>query len=136
MNIYIGNIDTELDEESLAKLFEVFGKVDSIKIIRNRETNKSKGFGFVTMENSDDAERAIIELNNIELAGRRLVVQNASQKNDNNQDSLMEKEPKEQTGEDFDNRISFKTKIEEVQNPVEYTKTLTDDGFVKIKFNL
>ncbi|MBC8181035.1 RNA-binding protein [candidate division KSB1 bacterium] len=59
MNIYIGNIPTDLDENEITEMFEEYGIVKSTKIIKDRYTRKSRGFGFVVMENNDAAKKAI-----------------------------------------------------------------------------
>lgn len=83
MNIYVGNLSYKAESKDLASLFSNFGKVTSAKIIMDRETNRPKGFGFVEMENRNEAERAIASLNQSEFMGRKLVVNHARQKDDN-----------------------------------------------------
>jgi RNA recognition motif-containing protein len=80
MNIYIGNINYEATEEDLTSLFQQFGTVDSVKIIVDRYTNQSKGFGFIEMPNDSDAETAISSLNNTEFMGRTIKVNKARQR--------------------------------------------------------
>jgi RNA recognition motif-containing protein len=77
MNIYVGNINFQLRNEDLFNLFAQFGEVSSAKIINDRETGRSKGFGFVEMENNEDALKAISNLNEFEVMGRRLIVNEA-----------------------------------------------------------
>lgn len=72
MNIYVGNISWGLNDQDLEKLFAEYGTVTSAKIITDRMTNRSRGFGFVEM--SDGAEAAIEALNGTEVDGRELVV--------------------------------------------------------------
>tara|TARA_Y100000992_G_C20998336_1_gene365284 strand:+ start:122 stop:367 length:246 start_codon:yes stop_codon:yes gene_type:complete len=72
MNIYVGNISWGLNDEDLENLFAEYGTVTSAKIITDRMTNRSRGFGFVEM--SDGAEAAIEALNGTEVDGRELVV--------------------------------------------------------------
>ena len=72
MNIYVGNISWGLNDQDLENLFAEHGTVTSAKIITDRMTNRSRGFGFVEM--SDGAEAAIEALNGTELDGRELVV--------------------------------------------------------------
>ncbi|HAF06983.1 MAG: RNA-binding protein [bacterium] len=76
MKIYVGNLSFSLTDEELKKEFEVFGEVNSVTIIKDRETNRSKGFGFVEMSD-ENAQKAINELNGKEVAGRKLVVNQA-----------------------------------------------------------
>lgn len=80
MNIYIGNLNYRVQEEDLKQVMEEYGAVDSVKIIKDRETGRSKGFGFVEMANDDDAKKAIEELNEAEYEGRQMVVKEARPK--------------------------------------------------------
>jgi cold-inducible RNA-binding protein len=75
--IYVGNLPFSTTNESLSALFAQFGKVDSSKIITDRETGQSKGFGFIEMSNSDEALSAISKLNGIDHEGRNLTVNEA-----------------------------------------------------------
>jgi len=72
MNIYVGNISWGMNDQDLENLFAEHGTVTSAKIITDRMTNRSRGFGFVEM--SDGAEAAIEALNETEVEGRKLVV--------------------------------------------------------------
>jgi RNA recognition motif-containing protein len=72
MNIYVGNISWGMSDQDLENLFAEHGTVTSAKIITDRMTNRSRGFGFVEM--SDGAEAAIEALNETEIDGRKLVV--------------------------------------------------------------
>ena len=72
MNIYVGNISWGLTDQDLENIFAEYGTVDSAKIITDRATGRSRGFGFVEM--SDGAEAAIEALNGTEVDGRELVV--------------------------------------------------------------
>ncbi len=80
MNIYVGNLSYEVNEEDLKQAFEDFGSVESIKIIKDQYTNRSKGFGFVEMPNNAEAQSAIDNLNTKELKGRALNVNEARNK--------------------------------------------------------
>ena len=77
MNIYIGNLSYEVTEEDLKQAFETFGEVESVKIIKDKYTNRSKGFGFVEMPAKAEAQSAINDLNGKELKGRTLNVNEA-----------------------------------------------------------
>jgi len=77
MNIYVGNMSYEVTEGDLRKAFEGFGAVESVKIIKDNYSGRSKGFGFVEMSNSGDAQSAIDGLNDKELKGRALKVNKA-----------------------------------------------------------
>ena len=72
MNIYVGNLSWGMNDQDLENLFAEHGSVTSAKIITDRMTNRSRGFGFVEM--SDGAEAAIEALNDTEVGGRKLVV--------------------------------------------------------------
>ena len=78
MNIYIGNLNYRVREEDLKQVMEEYGVVDSVKIIIDRETGKSKGFAFVEMPNDAEGKRAIEELNEAEYEGRQMVVKEAT----------------------------------------------------------
>jgi RNA recognition motif-containing protein len=77
MNIFVGSLSSRTTEEELQKEFEVFGSVDSVKIILDQVTLKSRGFAFVTMPNNDQATAAISGLNGKELNGLALKVNEA-----------------------------------------------------------
>ena len=80
MNIYIGNMAYTSTEDELRELFEAHGTVTSVRIITDRETGRPRGFGFVEMEDADEARKAIEELNQQDLGGRALVVNEARPK--------------------------------------------------------
>ncbi len=82
MNIYIGNLSYQMTEEELKDTFSAFGNVTSTKIIFDRYTNRSKGFGFVEMENDEEAKAAIEGLNEKEVGGRTLRVNEARPRED------------------------------------------------------
>jgi RNA recognition motif-containing protein len=77
MNLYVGNLAYSMEEQELEQLFAKYGQVTSVKIIRDRETNRSKGFGFVEMADRGQAEKAINDLNNQEVQQRKIVVNEA-----------------------------------------------------------
>ena len=72
--LYVGSLPYKTTEEELFQIFSQFGAVASVKIVTDRVTGQSKGFGFVEMESADDAKKAIEAVNNTELGGRTLVV--------------------------------------------------------------
>jgi RNA recognition motif-containing protein len=78
--IYVGNLSYNTEEYQLTDLFGQYGTVNSAKIIFDRDTNRSKGFGFVELEEDDAAEAAISALNNQELDGRNLRVNEARER--------------------------------------------------------
>ncbi len=79
-NIYVGNLSYEINNESLQELFEEFGEVVSAKVINDRETGRSRGFGFVEMSNDTEADSAIQSLNGKEIKGRSIKVNVAKPK--------------------------------------------------------
>ena len=74
MNIFVGSLPFSIEEADLRESFEAYGAVDSVKIITDKFTGRSKGFGFVEMPNDDDAQKAIDELNGATVQGRAIVV--------------------------------------------------------------
>ena len=82
MNIYVGNLSYEVTEEDLKGAFEVFGEVETVKVIKDNYSGRSKGFGFVEMPAKDEAQSAINELNDTELKGRTLKVNEARPRSD------------------------------------------------------
>ena len=84
MNIYVGNIAYSTSEDTLKAHFETIGKVGQVKIIHDRNTGRSKGFGFVTMDNEEEGRRAISELNGVSLDNRELMVNEAHEKKEKN----------------------------------------------------
>ncbi|MBL0334739.1 MAG: RNA-binding protein [Chitinophagaceae bacterium] len=74
MNIYVGNLSWNLKDQDLSTLFATYGEVGSAKIVTDKFTNRSKGFGFVEMPNDDQAQAAIAALNGSEVDGRNIVV--------------------------------------------------------------
>jgi len=74
MNIYVGNLSWGLKDQDLANMFTPYGEVASAKIVMDKFTQRSKGFGFVEMPNDEQAQAAIAQLNGTEVEGRNLVV--------------------------------------------------------------
>jgi len=81
MKIYVGNLSYEVTEEDLKDAFKAFGEVESSIIIKDQFTGKSKGFGFIEMESSSEANDAIKALNESELDGRTIIVNEAKPRN-------------------------------------------------------
>lgn len=81
-NIFVGNLSYSTTEEALRTLFENFGTVDRVSILVDRETGKSRGFGFVEMPNDDEANSAVAALNGASHDGRRLNVNEARPRED------------------------------------------------------
>jgi RNA recognition motif-containing protein len=80
MNIFVGSLPFSIDEADLRESFGVYGTVNSVKIITDKFTGRSKGFGFVEMENDTEAEKAIQELNGATVDGRTIVVNKSEPK--------------------------------------------------------
>jgi RNA recognition motif-containing protein len=80
MNMYVSNLSFHTNEEALKELFSKFGIVKSAKVIADRETGKSRGFGFVEMDNTEEAETAMKSLNNKDIDGRNMAVSVAKEK--------------------------------------------------------
>src|SRR5438552_3957984 len=81
-NLYVGNLPHSTTEDQLRELFQVHGAVDRASIVTDRDTRRSRGFGFVEMTNAGEAEKAIAALNGTELGGRQLTVNEAKPKAD------------------------------------------------------
>lgn len=80
MNIFVGSLPYTLGEAELRELFEAYGEVSSAKVINDRETGRSKGFGFVEMPDDESAQSAITALNGSSVKGRNIAVSQAEQK--------------------------------------------------------
>lgn len=81
MNMYVGNLSYRVKEADLRQVMEEYGTVDSVKLITDRETRKSKGFAFVEMPNEEEAQKVIAELNGAQYEGRAMVVKEALPRN-------------------------------------------------------
>ena len=82
MNIYVGNLASDVSEEDLKNLFSEYGNITSVKVIKDMYSGTSKGFGFIELSNQTEAQKAINELNSKELKGKSIVVNEARPKND------------------------------------------------------
>jgi len=83
MNIYVGNLAYEVTEDELKTAFEAYGKVETVKVIKDNDTGRSKGFGFVEMPDNAEAQAAINGLNDKEFKGKALKVNTAKPKTEN-----------------------------------------------------
>ncbi len=83
MNIYVGNLSQQVNEEDLREAFGAFGKVKSVNIIKEKFSGISRGFGFVEMEVTTEAQTAMQELNGSQLKGNSINVNEARPKSDN-----------------------------------------------------
>jgi cold-inducible RNA-binding protein len=79
-NIFVGNLSFSTSEDELRQIFESFGQVDRVSIMTDRDTGRSRGFGFVEMASNDDGEKAITALNGSQVGGRTLNVNEARPK--------------------------------------------------------
>jgi RNA recognition motif-containing protein len=79
-NIFVGNLSFGATEDAVRSMFQAYGTVDRVNLITDRDTGQARGFGFVEMSNSAEADRAIAELNGRELDGRALNVNEARPK--------------------------------------------------------
>lgn len=77
MNMYVGNLNYKVREGDLEQAFSAYGTITSVKVIKDRETNKSKGFAFVEMDSDEEASEAMNALNGTEFMGRQLVIKEA-----------------------------------------------------------
>ena len=78
--LYVGNLPYDTGEEQLQDLFAQFGQVDSVRVMRDMATGRARGFAFVEMSNEDEAQRAVTGLNETQLGGRSLTVNEARPK--------------------------------------------------------
>ena len=83
MNIFVSNISFKVREQALSELFSQYGEVTSVRIIKDKETKRSRGFGFVEMASEDDGQKAIDALNGTEHYERAIVVSQAKGKPEN-----------------------------------------------------
>ena len=83
MNIYVGNLDFKVNENELQEVFEEYGNVSSTKIITDKMNGRSKGFGFITMEDENEGKKAIEELNGASIKDKEMVVNEARPKRTN-----------------------------------------------------
>jgi len=77
MNIYIANLNYKIQDDELRQVFEEYGEVSSAKVIKDHETGRSRGFGFVEMPDDEEAQNAIDNLHETDLKGKKLIVNKA-----------------------------------------------------------
>jgi RNA recognition motif-containing protein len=80
MNIYVGNLSWNMSEEDLRNLFEQYGTVSTVKIVKDRETGRSRGFGFVDMPEDTEGQAALTNLYDTEVMGRKIIVNESQTK--------------------------------------------------------
>ena len=83
MNIYVGNLEYKVTEDDLENVFSKFGSVSSASVITDKYSGRSKGFGFITMDDDEEAKKAIEELNETQLESRNIVVNEAKPRKSN-----------------------------------------------------
>lgn len=83
MNIYVGNLDFKVNEDDLREIFEEYGTISSAKLITDKFSGRSKGFGFIEMDDESEARKAIEELNGAQLESRNMVVNEARPRKEN-----------------------------------------------------
>lgn len=162
MDIYVGNLSTNVTEDDLKILFEAYGTVLATTLIRDRERGVNKGYGFVKMHNAIDAARAIDDMNGRIVSGRNLVVHVAKsrqeQSNFNREErsevyeQRRETPSRQESSEQWGSRPSFQRpqpnqydrieqKAKEEDIPIEvideaaFELLPTEDGYVRINFN-
>jgi RNA recognition motif-containing protein len=77
MKVYVGNLPFSIDDDRLREIFAEFGEIEEVQVIKDKFSGRSKGFGFVTFATKEDAEKAISKLNDKEVEGRNLKVNEA-----------------------------------------------------------
>jgi len=77
MKVYVGNLDFGVDDDKLREIFSSYGEIEDATVIKDRQSNRSKGFGFVTFKDDESAKKAISELNDKEVEGRKLKINEA-----------------------------------------------------------
>ena len=82
MNIFVGNLSYTTDDEALRQLFEPHGEVSSAKVIKDRDTGRSRGFGFVEMPNDEEGRAAIAAVNGVDVDGRTIKADQARERTD------------------------------------------------------
>ncbi|XP_040062619.1 RNA-binding protein 39 isoform X1 [Ixodes scapularis] len=102
MRLYVGSLHFNITEDMLKGIFEPFGKIDKIELIKDMETNRSKGYGFITFHDSEDAKKALEQLNGFELAGRPMKVGHVTERTDVSQaPSFLDSEELDRSGIDL-----------------------------------
>ncbi|THD19795.1 putative transcriptional coactivator caper rrm superfamily [Fasciola hepatica] len=115
MKLYIGSLHYNITEEMLKGIFEPFGKIDEIKLIKDPTTGRSQGYGFVTYINSDDAKKALDQLNGFELAGRPMKVNHVTERGEYGSLGVLDNDEIDRAGVDLGTtgRLSLMAKLAE-----------------------
>jgi len=102
MRLYVGSLHFNINEEMLKGIFEPFGRIDKIELMREPETGRSKGYGFITFHDAEDAKKALEQLNGFELAGRAMKVNHVNERPEiTTGPSLLDSDELERTGIDL-----------------------------------
>jgi RNA recognition motif-containing protein len=122
MELYVSNLNPGIEENELTKLFSSFGPTLHVKLIRDRITGISRCFGFVSMLNPGDAEKAMEEMNGLLIGGREIIVQKSIPRDKNF------------TGEQAKNSTAPKRTEVQVKDEGNFIRTILNDGTVRVKF--
>ena len=131
--IYAGNLPWSVTKERLEELFSPFGEIEEALVVANKYTGRSRGFGFVTYKNDVDADKAMEEMNEKEIEGRRLVVKLARPSREDQEEGQAEGEQKpeeklaEEKKEETEEKPAKKPKKEKKQEPAEEKKEETKE---------
>jgi len=133
--IYVGNLPWSVTKERFEELFSPFGEIEEALVVANKYTGRSRGFGFVTYKNDADADKAMEEMNEKEVEGRRLVVKVARPPREDQEEGQAEEEqkpkPKEKLAEEkkkeTEEKPAKKPKKEKKQEPAEEKKKETEE---------
>lgn len=105
MRLYVGSLHFNITEDMLRGIFEPFGRIEKIELMRDPETNRSKGYGFITFYDAEDAKKALDQLNGFELAGRPMKVNHVTERSDastfHGHPSLLDNDDMERSGIDL-----------------------------------
>ncbi|XP_074597310.1 RNA-binding protein 39-like protein Caper [Brevipalpus obovatus] len=103
MRLYVGSLHFNITEDMLRGIFEPFGRIDKIELMKDPETGRSKGYGFITFHDAEDAKKALEQLNGFELAGRPMKVNHVTERNDGlvQGPSLLDSDELDRTGIDL-----------------------------------
>ncbi|XP_046404322.1 RNA-binding protein 39 isoform X1 [Ischnura elegans] len=102
MRLYVGSLHFNITEDMLRGIFEPFGKIDNIQLIMDPETGRSKGYGFITFHDAEDAKKALEQLNGFELAGRPMKVGHVTERSDSaSGPSILDSDELDRTGIDL-----------------------------------
>lgn len=101
MKVYIGNLPFSVDDNKLKEIFSPYGEIEEAMVIKNKFSGRSKGFGFVTFKNEEDAKKAIEGMNESEVEGRNLKVSEAKPMEE------MPRKPRQRFQKSFDRKKNF-----------------------------